>query len=374
MDDMKTLIIQRRIAHYRISFYTKLAKEISISLATTDSSGTFDESGFFKHYKIKGFFPFKTRKSLGFLFFRNAIKKIKPDTVIVEFDPNILNLFMLIIYRFRFNFKLILWTHGYSSKRDSFKPKKNIIDLYRLIWYKISDSIFVYQRKGYDVISKFSLKNKVQIINNTLDSELIIKQRNQLDQVGTSKVKKRLGLNYKNIILFVGRMVKRKRPLELLLLLEDILATNDNLLLLFIGDGPERKKISEIVTLKKYHNVITTGQINDLKTVNQYIFISDFVVVPGHIGLVANHCILMKKPLFTIKREKFNSSHAPEFNYLIHRRNSIISNDLNDLKRNIIDNLNDIKKYNYEFDSTIKNIKLESMVNNFVGGIRNLYE
>lgn len=364
---MDNIIIQRRLTHYRVPFYNKLNESVDFTLFVRENTVKVADINF-SLKKITGLFPFKKRKSLGILFFERIIFKYKPEQVVVEFDLNILNIWVLLLLRKFFHFSLVLWTHGYSSKTHFFDPQKKFVDRVRNYWYKKADKIFVYEKKAYELLVPYVLKNKITILNNSVDTSQLVFLKEKNKNIYQSDLKKALGIQEKFVITFLGSLAARKHPTELVNIFKAIKREIDSVALLYIGDGSERQKIVDSISMNNVSNVYMLGAINDTKILINYLCISNLIAIPGHIGLVANTAIAMGIPLFTIKLGKYVKSHAPEFNYLIHKENAFIATDEVSFTQSIVDYL----QGNLNFNKKNQNLdlSLDNMVRNFEEGLR----
>ncbi len=77
------------------------------------------------------------------------------------------------------------------------------------------------------------------------------------------------------VILFSARFTSRKRPLDLLNALTKL--DNTKITVLFVGDGPERKKMEKFV-LKNNINAVFTGFVSQIE-ISKYYSISDLDIV-----------------------------------------------------------------------------------------------
>lgn len=118
-----------------------------------------------------------------------------------------------------------------------------------------------------------------------------------------NELRKELSISEKSIvILFVGKLITKKRPLDLLQAFE-ILYNEHNLkdiFLLYVGDGELRKDIEDFVIKNNLNNVKITGFVNQ-KEIPKYYAISDIFVLPSDIGetwgLVVNEAMNFGLPI-----------------------------------------------------------------------------
>ena len=365
---MDNMIIQRRLPHYRVPFFNQLKVKTNFTLFVSENPKSISNLEF-PVKRIRGFFPFKKRKSLGVLFFSWVLFRYKPKQVVVEFDLNILNIWALLVLKKIFNYQLSLWTHGYSSKTHSFDSTNNLIDRLRKFWYIRADKIFVYESKALSLLKSYVSPKKIFILNNTVDIKHFDLFRKKFDEMESNDLKNQLGINKKFIITFLGDLSARKNPVDLLSIFKDIQKEIQNIALIYIGDGIEKVKVKSIISKQSIKNVYLLGAIEEAELLSKYLFISNLIALPGHVGLVANTAITLKIPIFTIKLGEYVKSHAPEFNYLTHKQNTFIAEDKDSFKQSIIDYLNGELKF--DPSSQYLDLSLEKMVINFEKGLNN---
>ncbi len=81
------------------------------------------------------------------------------------------------------------------------------------------------------------------------------------------------------IILYSGKLIDKKRPLDLLKAFQQL--HNNNALLFYVGDGPLRGQIEEEVKKHQIKNVIISGFINQSEIGNIYNMADVFVMCSG---------------------------------------------------------------------------------------------
>lgn len=117
-------------------------------------------------------------------------------------------------------------------------------------------------------------KNKVEIIKNAVNIEKFI-----YNEKIAKNIRKTYKLDNKIIVAHISNFSPIKNHMFLLDIIKDISQINNNVLFLFIGDGPTRKKFEKIINewgLGKF--CIFTGRVQN---VEQYLMISDLVILPS---------------------------------------------------------------------------------------------
>ncbi len=112
-------------------------------------------------------------------------------------------------------------------------------------------------------------------------------------------LKKKMKISPKNIvILFCGKLIPKKRPLDLLFAYEKVEIPNKSLI--FIGEGELKKEIQRYVKERKLKDVYITGFVNQ-KELPEYYIIGDIFVLPSGMGetwgLVVNEAMCFKLPI-----------------------------------------------------------------------------
>jgi glycosyltransferase involved in cell wall biosynthesis len=118
------------------------------------------------------------------------------------------------------------------------------------------------------------------------------------DKKKNTGFKKKSEYDKKKLILFVGKLINRKRPLDFLKLAK-LNSTDQSLHFIMIGDGNLKKKCKEFIKNKKMKNVTLVGFINQ-KELSQYYSIGDLFVMTSDYetwGLTINEAMAANIPV-----------------------------------------------------------------------------
>ena len=212
-----------------------------------------------------------------FLNSNSIYKKIKQN----KFDLSIIlgwnNLFYLkaILYNYFFSKKLAL-----RSENNLFKHT-NIIKkiLKRITFYflfKAFDYFLAIGKRNYDFyINNNIKKKKIMLAPYSVDNNFFKKNKKNL-----YKIKKNLNIKKEVILIFSGKFIKRKRPLDILKALNLIKKFQKKYKFIFLGDGNLKKKCLKFSRDNKLKNTIFLGFINQKEIVNYYN-IADIIVMPS---------------------------------------------------------------------------------------------
>jgi spore coat protein SA len=152
-------------------------------------------------------------------------------------QPQFLGFAALIFKFFHKNVKLVATYHQFRETRFIFMSKaiNNHWD------HIICDSENV-KRK---IIGTYSVKaDKITVVHNGVPSYLKPQKKNQ-------KLVKKLGVENKKVLLFMGMFIERKNPLFLFEVVKKLVAKNKNVVLIFWGEGSLKKKMIKMVKIYK---------------------------------------------------------------------------------------------------------------------------
>ncbi len=100
------------------------------------------------------------------------------------------------------------------------------------------------------------------------------------DELRPQKAKLKAQLNIAEIdtvLLFCGKLISKKRPMDLLLAYEKI-QNRTNIQLIFMGDGPLKPELEQYIKQSNISNVHITGFVNQSKISNYYALADVFVM------------------------------------------------------------------------------------------------
>lgn len=296
---------------------------------------------------------------------RKLIKNYKLDIVIIQYTPYMLSSRFLTLFNDDRNYKIIAWTHGYfRGNKNGLKTKTLIRALKRVdgILFFSEDMVDFYRRKGFS-------EEKLFYTDNTLDTEKINTVKNKLPDKEVTILKKENNIKSRNVILFVGRIIKSKRLRILLEAMQILKDKKKEIPFLFIvGDGPERNKLFKEYSTLSQNDISWEGKITNEEKIAPYFVISDLFVMPGKTGLSINHAFAYGLPYLTTD----DDIHAPEIILLEDGVNGEYfkgsnSNNLAKKINNILRSTGKLNKYSKNALRTIKNrYNVQNMYQRFI--------
>ena len=353
----KILLISNKIMHYRVSVYNYFHKrfaeegyEFSVIADKMQKENRFKPVFDFKEI------PFKFSKYI------DEIKKLRPDFVIIFLHIKDFIIWPLVYWLRMKKIPVIFWTKG-ANLDDPENFFRNV--LFRKL-HTLCDGLILYSPKEINFIMKKN-RNKVSVANNTINFS-------DFPEVTESpeEIKKSLGINYRKIVLFVGRMGiggERKKVDHLIKIFGEI--DNPDYGLIIVGSGLS-DSLKACINPK---NTIYLGEIHDPEQVmiSRIFKMSDLFVIPGHIGLGINQANFWGLPVITEEGKQ-----PPEIQYLIDGVNGYIvkENDIVSLKEKMISLLeNDNLRLKFSDESRkniMKNGSTESMFGGFLESVKKL--
>ncbi len=268
---IKVLLIQEVISNYRVPVYNLIAENFDFTLLYSD--GNVPDGVQFpiiKHEALKKG-PFK--------FFKQGFSKIikQYDVVIFLFNPMEASIVWEIlknkVTRHR---KFIPWGIGvpasYNVKYDD--PSKKLSHFLTRKIINLSDAVVFYSDYPANKYAKLGVdKQKMFVAHNTVSIYPI-------DEGAANQIEK-------NCFLFVGSLYKQKGVGVLLDAYECALASNPNLIPLFIvGGGAEYNDLNNYIKEKHLdHKVVLTGPIYDEKVLSSYFLKARACISPNQAGL-----------------------------------------------------------------------------------------
>ncbi|MFZ1320681.1 MAG: glycosyltransferase family 4 protein [Ignavibacteria bacterium] len=378
--NIKILILQRIIPHYRTGFFKKFCERFpgtNIFYGQPSSSESLSNARSLDKNIFKACGNLYLNSSGSIFFSRIYFKLFKhnPDIVISVFNVGNLNIYLLFLLRPILNFKIILWSFGYDPVRG-FDPENNFADKIRLRLSQKADAVIYYWDKGKETVSKFSKRTEHYFTApNTLDTDKLFLLKKEFDLKGKEEIKKELGIKEVYNFIYTGRLLKDKEVDILLRAFSLIEQKRNDCRLTIIGSGPEMdnlKKLSSSLSLK---NIYFLNEILDDAVTGKWIYSSDAFVMPGRLGLSVVHSFSFGTPIISQNKEGHFHGEGigyikdgingflvkdQDINALAEKMEYIISNNKNDNNESISN-----KFRANAFSTAVNDASIEKMMSGF---------
>lgn len=371
----KIIIVQRVCTHYRADLFEKLQKKFNLKLLVSKANEKANNTKLKNSTEIEKI----NHKKMATLFFEITLFKKKypivicpgllvdlirnkPDLIICEGESNIINNIAVFLYSHFTKTPYIWWGLGKVPSKQINKMRKYSIFIIRLMLEKAS-SIISYSSYGKNFYQSFvSNKEKVVKIQNSIDTTEVI---NKIPHFKDMAMKERVKLNLeeKTVLLFVGAFQKQKNIGLLIDAYEELCNNRNDLALLMVGDGEEKRNIEMLVDHKRLKNVIFTGQ--QIEEVSKFFLMADLFILPGLGGLAINHAMAHGLPIISEIADGTTADLIKDgYNGYIFEKN-----DLNDLIEKIdlvLDDREKMKMMGINSQKMIlENFNIEIMVDEF---------
>ena len=210
--------------------------------------------------------------------------------LVIELNPRIISNWILLIIRKLFGKETILWGHVWPRKGKN-SPTEQVRHLMR----RLGDKIIAYTETQKVELQKNMLSKEILFAPNALyfeDEMKVIKDGDICN------------------IIFVGRLTRAKKPQILVEAFSSIINKIPNETnLIILGDGPERKKLLELVKkLKVEDRVSILGHVGDYEMLSKYFSQSLVSISSGYIGLSITQSFGFGVPILISE----NENHSPE--------------------------------------------------------------
>ncbi len=356
---MKIAIIQQVIPHYREPFFKGLKDKFHIDIFTYfKKTNTHVNNLFLSNIKTFGLWSIYIFKFYYYNIFK--IIKNKYDVIIIPAEIRGISNWLLLILPIKT--KIILWGHVISVNRYLIESRN--LPLIKKYFLKMADYVWLYTFKEKELLEKFLHTNKTIALNNTIDTQPIIR----LNQNKTFKriYKEYCRINQETIFIYCARFTNLLRRNDLLIKFIEIMDPKKYGFII-IGDGPFKPDFT------KYSNVYDFGAVYDFSVKSKLFSISDLYFQPAWLGLSVVEALAYGKPIFTLERSK-DIVQCVEYAYVKHLFNGYIAENLFDLAL-FINNLNKLQLKQMQKNSVdyVKMyLTIEKMILNSINSLEDL--
>ena len=245
--------------------------------------------------------PFHFKRSL--IFFPTLIFEIgngKYDITISDTTGELLNtLPLLLVNKFLLQKKFVIWC-GNNMRDNALKPSDSIIKktayVFARLLYKHCDASIAYgpASKRFDMYMG-THPRKIFVALNTVDTlyfeEVIKTRKNEVESI-----RRKLGVEGKKCVLYVGVLEKRKKLDYLILAFKELKQLMDDATLLLVGDGPHKKFLQDLCAEEEIEDVHFLGKV-DYRDIPLYYALSDVFVLPSQGGIAVAEAMACGKPV-----------------------------------------------------------------------------
>ena len=340
------VIVQHRLLHYRIDFFTLLKeqllqKNICLHLVHGGASKTEakrkDEASLSWAHKIKNTFLRVNGVDLVWQPLPSEVNQC--DLLILMQENRILSNYPKILRRKFSGKKVAYWGHG---KNLQSKKPTGLKERWKKKWLTSVDWWFAYTGSTVDYLSEQSFPlNKITCLNNAVNVNSFKKDLLTITSDQLTKIKSKYGIEEHSYVgVFCGSLYAEKR-LDLLLEAIDIIKSKiTNFYLVVIGDGPDADFLHKAALTRSW--LILVG-IKKGAEKALYYRLASIMLNPGLVGLHILDSFCAGIPMITT----VDALHSPEYDYLESGVNGLVTIGTATVYANsIIDLLTDENKLN----------------------------
>ena len=298
------IILQTVSPSYRNKFFDYLSSMLKDDFDLYSGNYYFEKSvtsdlSYPKRKKVTNFFFLNRMFLFQFGMWSIVFRK---NTLVLEMNPRIISNWIILVIRKILNRKTVLWGHAWPRS-----GKYSYSDKIRHVMRLLGNIIIVYTKTQQNELKERMSSKKIYFASNSLY---------RVDEMKTNYSDSSI-----NNMIYVGRLTESKKPLLFIKGFHKIYdKLPKNIKLFMVGDGPEKKKISQYI---KQNNLLSSvevfGHEDDYETLKKLCSSSLFSVSPGYIGLSVTQSFGFGVPMIVSKHE----NHSPEIEAVKEGENAI---------------------------------------------------
>ena len=287
---------------------------------------------------------------------------LKPELVIVEQALRHLETYALLL-RQRRGAKVALWGHGV-------RVVKPAAALDRLLERRVTSAahwFFAYTDGSASAVEAMGFpRDRVTVVRNTIDVERLASIRDAVSSDEQASIRGQLDIPQQNVCLFVGELDAPKRMGFLLDACSIVASRLPEFALIVAGDGPQRRLVERSLPSFPWLRYVDWADDTQKARLGA---VSDVLLMPGRVGLVAVDSFALRTPIVTTAWPH----HAPEIEYLEEGVNARISdNDVTSFARAVellLSSREELAALTAGCAASALRYSMDSMVTNFADGV-----
>ena len=316
LERRSVFVIERYMVFYRQELYRKLGEIYTmVYLYSGESLGDLpDVTGIEKVVVPSHACNVRGRRKIVWMSVFPQIFRRRPRVVITEISISLFSTWLLIFLRPFLGYKLLFWGHGLEDYWRTV-PRLSFGDRLRLLWFRWSDGVIVYGRKGLEDLRKFLPAHpNLARSPNALNSDSQREQFLALEQEGREAVRESLGIR-DFAFFYIGRLAEGKGLERLASLAAHLKERGACFEMHFIGSGSAgeslRTQLHALGVQAVFH-----GTITDEKRKGRLIYAFDCLLGPGPLGLAIVDSLAYGCPVLALSDKNFTQKHGPEIEYV----------------------------------------------------------
>ncbi len=245
------------------------------------------------------------------------------DLVIVEQASRLLVNYALLTMQGLGGTRVAFWGHGANLQAHTAAPgsewlKRRVSQLPH--WW------FAYTEGSKSRVTSLGYPgDRVTVVQNAQDTEDLTRAVAAIDEPDRRRFREQHDLGDGPVCLFLGSLYPEKRVDFLLEAAARVAASIPGFRLLVVGDGIDRKLVLDATCTSPW--IRCTGRLSSLEERAVALSVSDLLLMPGLVGLVALDSFAAGVPLVTTAVDY----HSPEIEYVADGENGVVCPDPDDV-------------------------------------------
>jgi glycosyltransferase involved in cell wall biosynthesis len=294
----RVLVFQPSVKHYRLPFWDALVEKSAgkYQLAVLGPLDLTAEAIAARPYLHA--FPFEEKPLRGRMVgswpgAADVVRRERPRVVVLTATASFSTSWSLPKVAHRVGAKVI----GWSKVSPRAGTRRSLLARTAMRWFvRRFDRFLCYGESSVEELAALGYpRERTRIAPNTIDTRRIVADGDAIRSRG-QQLRQQHGLTGKRIVLYIGRMIERKRPWDLLGAWPKLRSATDDMRLVFVGDGPMLEDIRRRATSIDPERVTVVGPVPEGDDY-AWIATADVVVLPAAVGLALNQALALGTPV-----------------------------------------------------------------------------
>ena len=223
----------------------------------------------------------------------DVVRRERPDVVVLTATASFSTSWSLPKVAHRVGAKVI----GWSKVSPRAGTQRGLLARTAMRWFvRRFDRFLCYGQSSVEELAALGYpRERVRVAPNTIDTRRIAAEGDAIRARGQF-LREQAGLAGKRIVLYIGRMIERKRPWEVLGAWPKLRTATDDMRLVLVGDGPMLDEIRRRATSIDAERVTVIGPVPEGDDY-AWIATADVVVLPAAVGLALNQALALGTPV-----------------------------------------------------------------------------
>lgn len=320
MFEKKLCVVQRRMTHYRLSFFESLKSKLNqrgIALAVLYGSASRSEAVKSDSAELSWGERLSTSYFLNERICWQPYRDKLGEVDMLVVTPENKLIFNLFSQYFERNHKVALWGHGANLQGDerSFREKFKRVVARRADWW------FGYTNMSVPLIERSGFPgDRITVLHNSVDTSELRNLHTSVTDQEVLSLRKELGLHGDSVGVYLGSLYAEKRIPFLLESAERIRERIPDFELVIVGGGGDKALVEQFCSKNSWAHYLGVRRGKD-KVIS--LSLGKVLLNPGLVGLGILDSFVCELPMITTDC----GLHSPEIAYLDNESNGVMTED-----------------------------------------------